>query len=983
MNVSQRIPNLLKGISQQPDDKKFLGQLRECKNAFPDYTNGLMKKPGEKYIATLKDADPNGKWFSILRDQTEKYVGQYADNTFRVWSLSDGSPRAVDMGTNTGVPGGCNYTNLKTDLTAYNNAVADVQAKLELLQAAEAALAQAQDGQAATDSNLFETSFTFATTVEESVVSGVIFNPNTGVYTVKDNNSVITPVGTTLPTNYALGSERTEEHPIFTASGLKIYEAIKSTPATHTAGQLSTALSNYNTALSNYNTAVSVKTSATNDLNSELSSCSISSVPSNGYLKDATADDIELLTLTDYTFVLNKKKVVAMDAATSPALPHQGFVVISIVANNSRYIVVIKRTGVGGSPWTYSYKTPSSSGDVDAELIATNLVTLINADTGSHGVTAVRVGPGISLTGTSAFSVETRGSNDKEGLYCFQNTISSAGKLPLQCKNGYVVQISNTVDIEADDYWVKFTTQNSETFGVGSWEETIAPGITYTLDPLTMPHQLVRQIDGSFKFEAVTWNDRLVGDNTTNPLPTFVGRTISGIFFYRDRLGFLCDDTVIMSRAGRYFNFFGKSASAVVDDDPIDISVASIEPIIINYVAPVSVGLVLFGQTQQFILSTDSDILSPKTAKINNLSSYEADTTVKAKSMGTTIGFLSKSDLHTKLFELVGISLTAPPAMNDTSRIVPELMPASINDFVVSSSNAIGAFGEIGTKDLYLYRFLNQGVGTTQQRVSDAWFKWELTNSLLHQFFDFSVYYIVGFTGTDVHLSSVDLTGFNQEGSLTLSTGKSTDPDIDMWVVNPHRTYNAGTDTTRIYLPFNHISTRTIVLIQLKDYIGSAATQSSVGQVLYPTVSGTNGNYYVDVSGDFRGRDLILGYTFEMLVELPTFFLTNEANNSSVSLNTSDLILHRVKVTTGLTGPITYRIIIKGIQDRDQLINTTLPYDYALDSVNIAESAIHTVPVYQRNRNLTFQIFSDSPFPVTISTLTWEGKINNRSYRSV
>jgi hypothetical protein len=41
------------------------------------------------------------------------------------------------------------------------------------------------------------------------------------------------------------------------------------------------------------------------------------------YLKGATANDIELLTLNDYTFVLNKAKTVALKTATSAAQPHQ------------------------------------------------------------------------------------------------------------------------------------------------------------------------------------------------------------------------------------------------------------------------------------------------------------------------------------------------------------------------------------------------------------------------------------------------------------------------------------------------------------------------------------------------------------------------------------------------------------------------------------------------------------------------------------
>ena len=36
------------------------------------------------------------------------------------------------------------------------------------------------------------------------------------------------------------------------------------------------------------------------------------------------------------------------------------------------------------------------------------------------------------------------------------------------------------------------------------------------------------------------------------------------------------------------------------DDDPVDIDASTTRPVILNYVRPISVGLVLFGETDQF-----------------------------------------------------------------------------------------------------------------------------------------------------------------------------------------------------------------------------------------------------------------------------------------------------------------------------------------------------------------------------------------------
>ena len=75
--VTQRIDNYLGGVSKQSDDKKIPGQVRECLNAYPDPTFGLTKRPGFKWIKNLGTGTTydSSKWFYIARDDDEKYVG--------------------------------------------------------------------------------------------------------------------------------------------------------------------------------------------------------------------------------------------------------------------------------------------------------------------------------------------------------------------------------------------------------------------------------------------------------------------------------------------------------------------------------------------------------------------------------------------------------------------------------------------------------------------------------------------------------------------------------------------------------------------------------------------------------------------------------------------------------------------------------------------------------------------------------------------
>ena len=95
--ISQRIPNLLGGVSQQPDSLKLPGQVRAAVNCVPDPTYGMLKRPGLKLINSLVGAVDDGRWFAIIRDQTERYVSQFTpDGTLLVWNAFTGAPKTVN-----------------------------------------------------------------------------------------------------------------------------------------------------------------------------------------------------------------------------------------------------------------------------------------------------------------------------------------------------------------------------------------------------------------------------------------------------------------------------------------------------------------------------------------------------------------------------------------------------------------------------------------------------------------------------------------------------------------------------------------------------------------------------------------------------------------------------------------------------------------------------------------------------------------------
>ena len=137
-----------------------------------------------------------------------------------------------------------------------------------------------------------------------------------------------------------------------------------------------------------------------------------------------------------------------------------------------------------------------------------------------------------------------------------------------------------------------------------------------------MPIQIVRQSDGSFTVDQIVWDNCLVGNTVTVPEPSFIGKTINKMIFFRNRMVMLSDENVIMSQPGDFYNFWPRSAITYTATDVIDLSCSSETPAIVYDGIQVNSGLILLTKNQQFMLTTDSDVLSPLTVMINAFAIY-------------------------------------------------------------------------------------------------------------------------------------------------------------------------------------------------------------------------------------------------------------------------------------------------------------------------------------------------------------------------
>ena len=222
------------------------------------------------------------------------------------------------------------------------------------------------------------------------------------------------------------------------------------------------------------------------------------------------------------------------------------------------------------------------------------------------GITFERIGNGFYVTSANPFVVHTANPD----LWKITTTeINDPTELPRQCKHGMVVKVLSSSDSVEDDYFLEFVGDNNGD-GPGSWKETVAPDTFTTLDAATFPHIIQRQANGTFTVGTYTWNTRKVGDDETNPFPSFfsdvannVGKKISQTFFHRNRLGFLCEDNIILSRASEPGNFFQDSALVIGGSDPIDIQASSTQPTLLKNAIETNTGLSYFCRNSTVLAS--------------------------------------------------------------------------------------------------------------------------------------------------------------------------------------------------------------------------------------------------------------------------------------------------------------------------------------------------------------------------------------------
>lgn len=700
------------------------------------------------------------------------------------------------------------------------------------------------------------------------------------------------------------------------------------------------------------------------------------------YLSAASPRDaFRCVTVADYTFVLNTSRVVEQSAVLSAnTRPNEALVWIKQGSYGATY-----RVRVNGSEVSFTVPDGSTSAhtaQVRTDYIASQLTASLVSALGAGWVISQHNSLiYIRRADNAGFTVQTNDSIGENGSETFFKTVQRFTSLPARSVNGFKVEVTGDQSSSFDNYFVEFVTNDGSFSGPGTWKESLKGDEPMSFKPETMPHTLVRNADGTFTFKAADWESRKVGDIESNPMPSFVGRKIADVFFHRNRLGFVSDENVVMSRTGDYFNFFRGTNTAVLDDDPIDVGVSHTKVSVIRHAVPFAETLLLFSDQTQFQLAK-TDILTPNTVSIDQATEYECSLKAKPVGIGRHVYFTVNRGKFTGVKEYY---LDAATEVLDAAEItghVPRFIPGDVFKIAASGTeDCLCLLTDQKRNELYVYKFY----WAENEKMQASWSNWEFPAGVevLNADFIESTLYLVVKRSDGIHLEYVDLEPGKVEPDWNIPIHLDqmiTAANVQSVTFDPADPNLEADDVTRVVLPYRLATT------DPKDYrvIVAPGGQLTEGQVIHSfTLSEANGFTVVSLPGNWVGQPFYMGLPYVFHYEFSTLAVReNAAGGGQNVVGEGRLQLRRMSLLYDKTSYFRVEVTPKNRES----------YNYVFSGrvVGSAENRVGDVPVERgkfrfalmgRNDQLAIKIINDTHLPCHFLSGEWEGYFILRSKR--
>jgi hypothetical protein len=670
--------------------------------------------------------------------------------------------------------------------------------------------------------------------------------------------------------------------------------------------------------------------------------------------------DIRAVTVADYTFLVNRAITVGELAASSTVNPVRNYeALINVKAGNYGKTYAVYVNGTASVYSTPDGSNANQSPQISTDYIASQLVAQLT--TNLPGWTIYQTGSVIYLRNPSAdFTLSCDDGFNGNAMVTIKNRLQKFSDLPNRCPvDGFTVEIVGDSNSTFDNYFVKY----DSSVNTGVWKETCKPGISAGVNPLTMPFALVREANGSFTFKKNAWKSRLVGDTDSNPNPSFTGRKLNDVFFYRNRLGFLSDENVIFSEAGKYFNLYRTTVIQLLDSDPIDVSVSHTKVSVLEHAVPFNKQLLLFSAQTQFILD-QNELLTPKTVSIKQSTEFPCNIVAKPVGVGKNIYFTVDKGDWSAVREYYADFNNVSNDSSDITGHVPKYIPSGVFKITTAPNEDVMVFlSKNNGGEVYVYKYF----WANNEKLQSSWSRWTFGPGdvvLNVEFIQSELVFVIQ-RSDGVYLEKMDIAlgaMDSNENFQTLLDRRHVVPKASLAFDGTYTSWNPVVEP----LPGEEW--------QIVTATGGTTKANIVKDVTFSAG-------IAKVEGNVTGSDLIVGRKYLFKYTLSTITVKQAQPGGGQKSDTEGrLQLRKIAVNYADTGYFTVKV---KPQNRDTYVYKFSGKVLGNVSATLGKATLSTgrmiIPVMTRNTDTSISFENDSPVPCSFLSADWEGFYVKRS----
>lgn len=687
--------------------------------------------------------------------------------------------------------------------------------------------------------------------------------------------------------------------------------------------------------------------------------------PAGSYINvDDAARNIGFCTVGDTTFIYNRAKTVTVTKGPeSGASGRTDEGVVRLNPNRYGTVWVKQRAGYNASYAVYVNNVLKASRSTDDAMpadIADSFLSSLNSagnPTTAYGRTVLSL----------AFANETdfvTAADDfaDQAIVAYNDFVDEFADLPRNEREGRLIMIRQSFDSDEDDYWVwKANGRYEETYGWNAYEKP---------DNSAMPVILFDNGDGTWTLKETDWPGRTIGDEKSNPSPSFVGRTIRSMFIYKGRMVILADENFIASRVNDFENFYRSTCQQLLDDDPIDVASPESRGADLNFAKAFDKSLLVFSKFDQFRVEGDSEgLLSPNTVSIRHVNSYNCTEDVEPVIIGANVVFIDDFNdgrfaaLREYQIERVFGREIALPITDQ----IPEYIESGVYKMVqLSTANNVAIVSTGDRKKLWLYNYYYNNEG----KVQSSWQQWSYPGDIFSvDVVDDRLMVSIVYGGSLHVLEHV----FDAGADLILDDDSVL---LDFKVPQEDLEITLDGSDTLVTFPYNLEANYADDLLAVIAPTNTGGL--SPGRTYKP--SSKSGNVARFANVDLSAQEFLVGFRYRFYWKLSPIYVRDR---NSVAIQDGRLQLRHLSFLYNHSGPFAVYVTPEGRETYTKRFSgfTVGSATDTLNRLSLDSGQFRVTASGEGHRNI-IEVDAWTPWRVRFSSLEWDGAYRAKNKRT-